>query len=37
MKRARINIITTEADAMVRRFGFTLPPFADWTSAAAPD
>lgn len=31
MKRSRINRIITEADALIRQFGFTLPPFADWT------
>jgi D-lyxose ketol-isomerase len=31
MKRACINEIMAEADAMIRRFGFTLPPFAYWT------
>lgn len=31
MKRSQINQFITEADAMIRRFGFTLPPFADWT------
>ena len=31
MKRSRINDIMAEADEMIRRFGFTLPPFAYWT------
>lgn len=31
MKRSRINKIMVEADAMIRRYGFTLPPFAYWT------
>lgn len=31
MKRSRINHIMTEADEMIRRFGFTLPPFAYWS------
>lgn len=31
MKRSRINQIMAEADAMIRRFGFTLPPFAYWS------
>ena len=31
MKRSRINEIMAEADEMIRRFGFTLPPFAYWT------
>jgi D-lyxose ketol-isomerase len=31
MKRSRINVIMSEADEMMRRFGFTLPPFAYWT------
>lgn len=31
MKRSRINTIMAEADAMMRQFGFTLPPFAYWT------
>jgi len=30
MKRSRINEIIAEADALIRRFGFTLPPFAYW-------
>ncbi len=31
MKRSRINQIMTEADEMIRSFGFTLPPFAYWS------
>ncbi|MEM9222837.1 MAG: D-lyxose/D-mannose family sugar isomerase [Pseudomonadota bacterium] len=31
MKRSRINTIMAEADEMIRRFGFTLPPFAYWS------
>lgn len=31
MKRSQINTILTEADEMMRRFGFVLPPFAYWT------
>jgi hypothetical protein len=31
MKRSRINRIMAEADEMMRRFGFVLPPFAYWT------
>ncbi|MFV2034248.1 MAG: D-lyxose/D-mannose family sugar isomerase, partial [Halocynthiibacter sp.] len=31
MKRSHINQIMAEADAMIRRFGFVLPPFAYWT------
>ncbi len=31
MKRSRINDIMAEADAMIRSFGFVLPPFAFWT------
>lgn len=31
MKRSRINTIMAEADAMIRRHGFILPPFAYWT------
>ena len=33
MRRSRINEIMAEADAMIRRHGFALPPFAYW----APD
>ncbi|WP_022705048.1 D-lyxose/D-mannose family sugar isomerase [Pseudorhodobacter ferrugineus] len=33
MKRSRINDIMAEADAMIRHFGFTLPPFAYWSPA----
>jgi D-lyxose ketol-isomerase len=33
MKRSRINAIMAEADAVIRRHGFTLPPFARWTPA----
>jgi D-lyxose ketol-isomerase len=31
MKRSRINAIMAEAEAMIARFGFVLPPFAWWT------
>lgn len=31
MKRSEINAIITEADAMMRRFGFVLPPWAYWS------
>jgi len=31
MKRSEINQIMAEADAMIRSFGFALPPFAYWT------
>ena len=31
MKRSTINAIMAEADAMIRSFGFTLPPFAYWS------
>jgi D-lyxose ketol-isomerase len=31
MKRSTINQIMAAADAMIRRHGFTLPPFANWT------
>jgi D-lyxose ketol-isomerase len=31
MKRSRINLIMHEADAMMRSFGFVLPPFAYWS------
>ncbi len=31
MKRSRINTIMAEADAMIRHYGFVLPPFATWT------
>jgi D-lyxose ketol-isomerase len=31
MKRSQVNAIMAEADEMIRRFGFTLPPFAYWT------
>ncbi len=31
MKRSRINTIMAEADAMIRHYGFVLPPFASWT------
>jgi hypothetical protein len=34
MKRSRINTIMAEADDMIRRHGFTLPPFAYWTPDA---
>jgi hypothetical protein len=33
MKRSRINAVMAEADAMIRRHGFTLPPFAYWSPA----
>lgn len=33
MKRSEINAIMAEADAMMARFGFTLPPFARWDAA----
>ena len=31
MKRSRINDIITEADEMMRSFGFVMPPFAYWS------
>ncbi|MGB3408182.1 MAG: D-lyxose/D-mannose family sugar isomerase [Jannaschia sp.] len=31
MKRSRINDVLADADAMIRRHGFALPPFAYWT------
>ena len=31
MKRSRINDIMASADAMIRSFGFVLPPFAYWS------
>jgi len=31
MKRSEINEILLQADEMMRRFGFALPPFAYWT------
>lgn len=31
MKRSRVNEIMINADAMMRRFGFTLPPWAYWS------
>ena len=31
MKRSRINQIMAEADDMIRRHGFVLPPFAYWS------
>jgi D-lyxose ketol-isomerase len=34
MKRSRINDIMAEADEMIRRYGFVLPPFAYWTPEA---
>ncbi len=34
MKRSRINAIMAEADEMIRRHGFTLPPFARWSPDA---
>lgn len=33
MKRSQINDIMMAADAMIRSYGFTLPPFAYWTPA----
>jgi len=33
MKRSRINAIMAEADEMIRRHGFILPPFARWSPA----
>lgn len=30
MKRSRVNTIMAEADDMIRRYGFVLPPFARW-------
>ncbi|MEQ6201534.1 D-lyxose/D-mannose family sugar isomerase [Sulfitobacter sp. HNIBRBA2951] len=33
MKRSRINEIMSQADDMIRSFGFSLPPFAYWTPA----
>ncbi len=34
MKRSHINKIIAQADEMMRRFGFVLPPFAYWTPEA---
>ena len=34
MKRSCINAIMAEADEMIRRHGFTLPPFARWSPDA---
>jgi hypothetical protein len=34
MKRSEINAIMAEANRMIRRFGFVLPPFAHWSPAA---
>lgn len=34
MKRSRINQVMREAEAMIRRHGFVLPPFARWTPDA---
>jgi D-lyxose ketol-isomerase len=31
MKRSRVNEIMAEADAMIRHYGFVLPPFARWS------
>lgn len=31
MKRSKINAIIAQADAMMRHYGFTLPPFAYWS------
>jgi D-lyxose ketol-isomerase len=33
MKRSRINAIMADANEMIRRHGFSLPPFAHWTPA----
>ncbi|WP_179381146.1 D-lyxose/D-mannose family sugar isomerase [Jannaschia marina] len=33
MKRSEINTILAQADEMMRRFGFVLPPFARWSPA----
>ncbi len=33
MKRSRVNAIMAEADEMIRRHGFVLPPFAYWSPA----
>ncbi|ABV93764.1 conserved hypothetical protein DUF1498 [Dinoroseobacter shibae DFL 12 = DSM 16493] len=33
MKRSEINAIMAEADALIRRHGFVLPPFARWSPA----
>ncbi len=33
MKRSRVNAVIAEADAMIRQFGFVLPPFANWSPA----
>ncbi len=33
MKRSRINTIMAEADELIRRHGFVLPPFAHWSPA----
>ncbi len=37
MKRSRINQIIAEADGLIRRYGFTLPPFAYWTPTVFAD
>lgn len=34
MKRSRVNQIMSQADEMIRSFGFVLPPFAYWTPDA---
>ena len=34
MKRSTINSIMAEADDLMRKYGFTLPPFAYWTPEA---
>jgi hypothetical protein len=34
MKRSHINAVMAEAEAMIRRHGFVLPPFAGWTPEA---
>ncbi|PKP71667.1 MAG: D-lyxose/D-mannose family sugar isomerase [Alphaproteobacteria bacterium HGW-Alphaproteobacteria-4] len=34
MKRSRVNEIMAEAEAMIARHGFTLPPFAYWSPEA---
>ena len=31
MKRSKINAIMAESDDLMRKHGFTLPPFAYWT------
>ncbi|SMX36843.1 D-lyxose/D-mannose family sugar isomerase [Maliponia aquimaris] len=34
MKRSHINAVMRQADEMIRRHGFVLPPFAQWTPEA---